>query len=118
MSGETSYYAGLSAEDSVARRYQRDGYEIAARRWRGQGGEIDLIARRHGQVVFIEVKKSRSFAQASLALSERQMRRLYTAASEYLADEPRGQDTDSRFDAALVNQTGELKIIQNAFGQF
>ena len=43
--GVTSYHAGVAAEEAVARQYERAGLHIAARRWRGKGGEIDLIAR-------------------------------------------------------------------------
>jgi len=34
MSGSVSYHAGLSAEDQVARDYQRRGYPVTAHRWR------------------------------------------------------------------------------------
>lgn len=115
MSGQVSYYAGLSAEEQVALHYQRHGLQIADQRWRGTGGEIDLIAQDGNALVFIEVKKSRSFAKAAERVSPRQMRRIYSAASEYLANAPQGQDTDCRFDVALVNGTGQIQILENAF---
>lgn len=62
MNGSTSYHAGLAAEDIVAQDYARRDHGIAARRWRGKSGEIDLIAREGDTVVFVEVKKSHSFA--------------------------------------------------------
>ena len=65
MSGSVSYYAGLSAEDQVSRRYARDGHTILSRRWRGKAGEIDLVAEKDGTVIFIEVKKSSSHARAA-----------------------------------------------------
>jgi putative endonuclease len=117
MSGQTSYYAGLAAEDQVARHYTRLGQRIAAQRWRGQGGEIDLVTEDDtGALVFVEVKKSRSFARAAERLTRRQMNRLCAAAAEYLGLCPRGQLTDVRFDVALVNATGDLRIVENAFG--
>jgi putative endonuclease len=69
-------------------------------------------------VVFVEVKKSKSFAAAAERVSKRQMQRIYQAASEFLAGEPAGQDTEMRFDVALVNGVGEVHILENAFGQF
>lgn len=114
MSGALSYHAGLSAEEQVAREYQRRGYPLAARRWRGKGGEIDLITRDGEGFVFVEVKKSRSHARAAERLSMRQMRRLYDAASEFLALCPRGLNTVARFDVALVDGQGRIEILENA----
>ena len=115
MSGSVGYHAGLAAEDIVATDYARRNHAITARRWRGQSGEIDLIARDGETVVFIEVKKSRSFATAAHRLGQRQMARIVASAGEFLANEPRGQLTDVRFDLAVVDGCGALKVIENAF---
>ena len=115
MTGSVGYHAGLTAEDAVATDYTRRNHGIAARRWRGQGGEIDLIARDGDTVVFVEVKKSRSFARAATRLSRRQMDRICASAGEFLAGEPRGQLTDVRFDLALVDAVGAVSVIENAF---
>lgn len=116
MGNAMGYYSGLAAEGVVERHYQRTGHVIAARRWRGSGGEIDLIARDDDGLVFIEVKKSRSFARAAERLTGRQMARIHASASEFLAGEPEGQNSAARFDVALVDQAGRLEIIENAFG--
>jgi len=116
MSGAISYHAGLGAEDAVAEDYRRNGYHLKARRWRGGGSEIDLIFEKDASLTFVEVKKSRSFETAAARLSARQMRRIYSAASAFLAAMPLGQNTDTRFDAALVDATGAVEIIENAFG--
>lgn len=115
MSGARSYYAGIAAEDSVARFYDRSGRAVCARRWRGLSGEIDLIARQGAEVIFIEVKQSATHAEAAEHLTQRQMDRIYGAASEFLAGEPGGQLTDVRFDVALVDGAGRIEILENAF---
>lgn len=115
MTGLTGYHAGRVAEDIVARDYTDRAHVFAAKRWRGAGGEIDLIMRNGAQVVFVEVKKSASFARAATRLQRRKMDRLVAAGSEFLAGEPLGQLTDVRFDLALVNGIGEVQIIENAF---
>ncbi|WP_170784845.1 YraN family protein [Ruegeria lacuscaerulensis] len=112
-----SYQAGQSAELQVATDYERRGYSIAHRRWRGTGGEIDLIARDGDCLVFIEVKKSSSFDRAAERINQRQMKRICASASQFLENEPAGQLTNVRFDAALVDATGAVKIVENAFGQ-
>ncbi|MBP9950428.1 MAG: YraN family protein [Cypionkella sp.] len=115
MSGARSYHAGVAAEDSVARFYDRSGRAVCARRWRGAAGEIDLIARQGAEVIFIEVKQSATHAEAAEHLTRRQMDRIYGAASEFLAGEPGGQLTDVRFDVALVDAAGRIEILENAF---
>ncbi|MBB93512.1 MAG: hypothetical protein CML68_02755 [Rhodobacteraceae bacterium] len=114
--GRTEYHAGLAAEDSIARDYERRGFPVARRRWRGRGGEIDLIARDGEGLIFIEVKKSRDFATAAQRLGARQMARLCQSAEEFVAGEPRGLLTEMRFDVALVDAQGRHQIVENAFG--
>lgn len=112
--GAMSYHAGLAAEAAVAGHYRRAGHSVVAERWRGTGGEIDLIVRDGAALVFVEVKKSRSFARAAERVTPRQIRRLFATASEFLAGEPDGQTTDVRFDVALVNGHGQIEVLENA----
>ncbi len=113
---QMSYHAGLAAEQRIAQDYERRGFVVARRRWRGAGGEIDLITRNSEGLVFVEVKQSRTFARAAERLSRRQMDRIYASAAQFLAGEPGGQLTNARFDVALVDQVGQFEIIENAFG--
>lgn len=114
--GSVSYHAGHAAELRVATDYERRGFSIAHHRWRGAGGEIDLIARDGDDLVFIEVKASASFDAAAARINPRQMKRIYASAAQFLENEPGGQLTNVRFDAALVDGTGAVQIIENAFG--
>jgi len=111
--GRTAYYAGLAAEDQVARYYLRKGAELLETRWRGEGGEIDLIVRDQNTIVFVEVKKSQSFAQAAQLLGAGQITRIMAAAEEYIAASTMGMNTDMRVDAALVDQQGVIEVIEN-----
>ncbi|MGV6805862.1 MAG: YraN family protein [Ruegeria sp.] len=115
--GSVSHHAGQAAEIGVARDYESRGFTISHRRWRGSGGEIDLIARNDQWLVFVEVKKSSSFENAATRISRRQINRICASAAQFLAQEPNGQMTNVRFDAALVNASGAIQIIENAFGQ-
>ncbi len=114
--GLRAYLSGEAAEARVAQDYERRGCSVARRRWRGKGGEIDLIVRQGADVIFVEVKSARDFATAADRLGARQMARLYTAASEFLEGEPAGQLTGARFDVALVDRRGAFEIVENAFG--
>ena len=116
LAGRMAYLAGEAAEHCVAREYERRGYRVARRRWRGPGGEIDLIIRSRDALVFVEVKKARDFDRARLALSPRQMQRIARTAEEYVGGEPCGSLTDMRFDLAMVDAEGRVEILENAFG--
>lgn len=116
MSGATSYHAGLAAEDGVARAYLDRGGLCAARRWRCAAGEIDLIIREGARVVFVEVKLAETLAEAAHRLGAPQIARIRMAASVFVAGEPAGQDTEMRFDLALVDGQGRIEIMPDAFG--
>lgn len=114
--GARAYQAGRAAEESVAQRYCEQGYKILAQRWRGAGGEIDLVVERGGQIVFVEVKQSRTHADAAQHLNVAQQERIYRAAEAFLAQHHGGTEVLMRFDAALVDQFGVIDILENAFG--
>ena len=44
------------------------------------------------------------------------MARLCAAAAEFVGGEPSGQDTEMRFDVALVDGAGRIDIMENAIG--
>jgi putative endonuclease len=115
MSGLSNHHAGLSAEEQVAQLYRRSGCDVIARRWRGPGGEIDLIARNGAEIVFIEVKRARSHAAATERVSARQMGRICASAACFLGEQPAGALTPARFDVALVDGLGRIEVLENAF---
>lgn len=114
--GRMAHHAGLAAENRIAQDYERRGFAVARRRWRGKGGEIDLIIRDGSGLIFVEVKQSRNLQRAAESLSARQMQRIYTSAEEFLGTEPNGSLTEVRFDVALIDGQGDMQIIENAFG--
>lgn len=113
--GQMNFHAGLAAEDRIERAYIEMGHTLAARRWRGQSGEIDLVFRKNNVVIFVEVKQAADFARAGESLRSRQMRRITSAAEEFLGTQPEGALTECRFDVGLVNRAGAHQIIENAF---
>jgi putative endonuclease len=115
MSGLGSHRAGLAAEAAVADHYRRRGQPVAARRWRGGGGEIDLIARNGDEVVFVEVKHAATLEAAAWRITDRQMARVAASAEAFVAGEPRGALTPMRFDVALVDRLGRIEIREAAW---
>src|SRR5262249_21187193 len=90
---------GLSAEARAAALLMAKGYRILARRFRTPLGEIDIVARRSGVLVFVEVKARDSFDTAAEAIGKRQQSRIVAAAQLWLAAHPEDAMRDMRFDA-------------------
>ena len=114
MSGLRSHLSGKAAEDRVLRAYSDHGHRLLCRRWRGPGGEIDLVLSKGDDLVFVEVKSSASFDSAAAHLSRRQIARLMASAEAALGFFARGALTPMRFDVALVDGTGRIDVIPNA----
>lgn len=112
--GQRAFHSGRAAELQVVQEYARRGNALVHERWRGKGGEIDLILRDGDGLIFVEVKKSRSIETAALSLSARQINRLRAAADEFLATQPLGNLTNVRLDVALVGGDGQFEILENA----
>jgi putative endonuclease len=106
--------AGRAAEGAVARDYGTRGFAVLTSRWRGRAGELDLVAEGAGGLVFIEVKSGPTHAAAAERVTSRQIGRLHDAAVEFLSTHGLSQDTDCRFDVALVDGSGRIEILENA----
>jgi len=107
--GESSHDWGLRAEELVASDYVDRGYRIEHRRWRGGGGEIDLVCRRDDELIIVEIKAARGISAGPPAgwLDSRQRKRLRSAATELLGRmrEESGR-LSVRFDLVGVIETG------------
>jgi putative endonuclease len=79
---------GGRAEALAALFLQAKGYRILARRFRVDGGEIDLVAAKADVVVFVEVKLRPTIEEARLAVDATKRRRLSRAAGVWLARNP------------------------------
>jgi putative endonuclease len=99
---QIAFRTGISAESRAAVLLIAKGFRILARRWRSPVGEIDIIARRRGLLVFVEVKARETLDDAAWAVTERQRRRIVAAAQAWLAQFPDDRIRDMRFDAILV----------------
>ena len=73
-----------------------------ARRFKSPVGEIDIVARRRGALVYVEVKARSTLDGAPESLLARQQHRIAAAADVWLAAHPKDAESDIRFDAVLV----------------
>lgn len=106
---------GAAAEDQVAAKYRSSGFTIQDQRFRSSQGEIDVIASHNDKLYFVEVKRADSHDAAVARITPSKIARLRKTALSYLSKMDLPLNTDMRFDAALVNKTGTIRVIPNAF---
>lgn len=112
---QEAFYRGISAESRAAAWLIGKGYRILARRFRCAAGEIDIVAGRRHMIVFVEVKARATLDEAAESVTERQRGRIAAAAEIWLANNPKVQFQDLRFDAILVAPGKLPRHIPGAF---
>lgn len=112
---QRAYHYGLWAEWWCIAALVLTGHRILERRHRNSHGEIDLIAKRGKQLVFIEVKARQRLEDGLYALQPHQQQRILRAASAYLANHPAYQELRIRFDFMVVSGVTWPKHIRHAF---
>lgn len=111
-------------EDLAATHLERRGYRILARNARTRFGEIDIIAARPGELVFVEVKTRRVAGGAGTALDaidHRKVRQVRRLAAAWLAEAPeRVYAEDLRFDviAVTLDRAGRLLSLDHLEAAF
>lgn len=113
--GRQAYYAGLAAEEAIARDYERRGCRIVEKRKRTPYGELDLIVDENGTLVFVEVKRRKHDLGSDSPITYRQWQRLEFAALHYImaSFEVTRVHPACRFDVAVVSGNGRFNIIEN-----
>ncbi len=94
--------SGRAAERLVATWYEREGYDLLARRVRTALGEVDLVVANSDMLIFVEVKARAEERSAAEAVTYRQRTRLIAAAEIILAEHPVWSRELTRFDVILV----------------
>jgi len=111
---------GTRGESLACDILERAGYEILATRYRTRHGEIDIVARERGCLVFVEVKARRGIERGTPAeaVTPRKQRRVAAMARDYLARH-QTDATECRFDVvAILLADGApplIDLIRNAF---
>jgi putative endonuclease len=110
---------GKVGEDLACAELERRGYAVLARRYRRRGGELDIVARDGGTIVFVEVKARQSgrFGEGVEAVGVLKRRRIVQLALDYLIRH-RLTNRPCRFDVvsvALGDRGPRVEIFQNAF---
>ncbi len=124
MSGLTRLFTTKQAGDSAERVAETfltaHGMTLVTRNYRCRFGEIDLIMRERGTLVFVEVRmrqsrKGNDFGGPAASITPAKQARLVAAAQHYLAGMK--QLPPCRFDAVLLNglNADDVEWLPSAF---
>jgi putative endonuclease len=106
---------GASAETAATRLLLERGYAIVERNFRCHAGELDVVARDGGVLVFVEVRSRTDpdHGHAAEMVDAQKQRRVARVAEYYLAmREPDYEEV--RFDVVAIT-AGQLELIQDAW---
>lgn len=115
MNKANNVITGNSGEDLACGYLKRNGYKILDRNYRNDIGEIDIIAKHKGVIVFVEVKCRTSdyFGMPKEAVGLYKQNKIRKVALGYLKHKRLGEPA-IRFDVIEV-LGGEINHIENCF---
>lgn len=105
LHSSTNFARGICAERCAQLYLFIKGYRILRTRFKTHVGEIDIIASRHKNLVFFEVKTRTCISDALLAVCPKSQNRIALAAQCFLSQSHcrrRFQDYNLRFDVIAV----------------
>lgn len=112
---------GFLAENIAARHLEDGGYEIIDKNYRKPWGEIDIIARKDGVVIFVEVKASSREAEGldpEIRVDWKKMAKIKLVAAFYLENEFGDMEREWQIDVISITfdqngQKAKLKHFKN-----
>ncbi|MCD8076109.1 MAG: YraN family protein [Lachnospiraceae bacterium] len=107
---------GSAYEARAAAHLESLGYHIICQNYRTRAGEIDLVARHQGYLVFVEVKyrSDRSSGSAAEAVDFKKQQRIIRVARWYLMEHHLPEETPVRFDVVAFDEN-QVCVIPDAF---
>lgn len=109
--------AGIQAEELALAYLLRQGLRLKTRNYTCRLGEIDLVLLDGATVVFVEVRQrsTHDFGGAAESITARKRSKLIATARHFLANQR--NLPACRFDAVLVDASGGIEWIRDAFGE-
>ncbi len=108
----TTVEIGRAGESRARRFYVAQGYEIVAVNVRVARVEVDLVVRRAGELLFVEVKTKRgdAFGDPLEMVDARKLRRLRRAAETWLALHPADRGCDVAIEVLALRANGIERV--------
>lgn len=100
--------------EAIARKYlEKNGYRILAANWRSKNAEIDLVAKKAKEIVFVEVraKSTAAFGTPAESVTRHKQRKLISAAQNYILQNQ--IDGEWRIDFIGIQFTGDTHHLEH-----
>ena len=119
MKDLTKILTGKEGEKIAASFLKENGYRIIETNFRCVLGEIDIVAKENGELVFIEVKtrKSEKLGYPEQSVGIKKQKKISQLALCYL-QKRKPKEAKARFDVVAITMSdskNEIKLIKNAF---
>jgi putative endonuclease len=104
---------GNFGERVAASHLESKGYEILERNWSVREGEIDIIAQRPGEIIFVEVRSRRSRAMGSPeeSITGRKAAHVRAAAAAYIQEHPEAPP-NQRIDVVALELDAKGRVLR------
>jgi putative endonuclease len=106
LRGAKARRRGHFAEALAVAYLRLKGYRVLERNWRSKLGEIDILVKKGGVLVLVEVKTRSDTGLARGALLPQQRQRLMRALGHYLKTRPELSGLDLRCDVVALGPLG------------
>jgi putative endonuclease len=111
----SNYEKGIASEKKAFLYLRKKGFCLIHHRLKTPYGEIDLLMKRPGLFLVVEVKQRPSINQALYSIDIRQQRRIIDAFCWWQSTKEISLDLPVRFDVIAIDQYGRLNHLENAF---
>lgn len=111
MQNITSKQTGELGEKIARKHLERKKYKILVKNFKRKWGEIDIVAKKNGKIIFFEVKtilKKQGFFPED-QISQKKKRQVWKMAQIYLSENKISFDNHWQIDIIAVEITPELK---------
>lgn len=109
---------GNKGERNAAKYLKNKGYNVILCNFRTRYGEIDIIAKDKGTLVFVEVKlrSSKNFGRGIEAVTPHKVEKIHQVAMKYIQSNYQSEP-ECRFDVIEIVNSNQMEIlhIENAF---
>jgi len=104
---------GNFGERVAASHLEAKGYEILERNWSVPEGEIDIIASKPAEIIFVEVRsrRGRNFGTPEESITGRKASHVRAAAAAYLQEHPEAPETQ-RIDVIALELDAKGRVLR------
>lgn len=113
-----SHSYGRQGEKTASEYLKKSGYTILETNWRFRKYEVDIIASKATEIIFVEVKTrfNSAFGEPELFVSNSKQKFLVEAAHHYLVT--KNIESEARFDIIAVTGTNSTEVVKHLEGAF